>query len=114
MCATCYWYILNRCISLTSKARESNFYTTPGRVVVRESFLSLPRIVEGKATGEKAEARRRCRLAKAGLRPDERLKALTPAISCARGIVVPRACGGRLVDFQAIDHCSDPGNRGHG
>src|ERR671936_2555774 len=107
MCATCDWYILHRRISLTSKARESNFYTTPRRVVVRESALPLPRIVEGKATGEKAEARRRCRPAKASLRPDERLEALTPAISCARGIIVPRACGGRcrLVDFQTIDHC---------
>ena len=28
MCATCYWCILDRCISLASKARESNFYTT--------------------------------------------------------------------------------------
>ena len=44
---------------------------------------------------------------------DERLQAL---ISCARGIVVPPACGGRcsMVDFQAIDHCSNTGDRGHG
>ena len=47
---------------------------------------------------------------------DERLKALTPAISCARGIIVPPACGGRcsMVSFQAIVHCSDAGDRGHG
>src|SRR5215813_655246 len=96
MCATCYRYVLNRCILLASKARESNFYTTPRRIVVSESFLPLARIVyeemvrgkgwtalplcrktrriylavrEWKATREKAEARLHCRLA--GLRLQE-------------------------------------------
>jgi hypothetical protein len=31
--------------SLTSKAIESKFYTTPRRLVVRESFLRLARLV---------------------------------------------------------------------
>src|SRR5215813_5411502 len=96
MCATCYRYVLNRCISLANKARESNFYTTPRRIVVSESFLPLARIVyekmvrgkgwmvmplcrktngiclvlrEWKATREKTEASLHC--GPAGLRPQE-------------------------------------------
>jgi len=44
-CATCYWRILHRRISLTSKAMESKFYTTPRRLVVRESFLRFAHVV---------------------------------------------------------------------
>jgi hypothetical protein len=99
MCATCCWYALNRCISLADKARQSNFYTTPQRIVVRESFLHRTRLAYegmirgkrwtiiplchksmrelscleggGKLRGEKAAARRRRHPAKAGLRPQE-------------------------------------------
>jgi len=44
---------------------------------------------------------------------DERLQVL---ISYVRGVVVPPAGGGRcsMVDFQAIDHCSNVGDRSHG
>src|SRR5262245_2455701 len=72
---------------------------------------------ERKTTRKKTEARLSVALHRRGATAgDERLKALTPAIS-TRGIVY---CAARLrgccsmVDFQAINHCSDAGHRGHG
>ena len=45
---------MNICISLTSKAIESNFYTTPRRMVVSGSFLHRARVVERRGQGENA------------------------------------------------------------
>src|SRR5262249_48883145 len=118
MCATCYECVLNRCNSLSSKARESNFYTTPRRIVVSESFLPLARIaceemVRGKHWDKATLSPCTGGPATAG---DEHLKAFTLAVSFVRGMVVPPVCDGccSMVNFQAIDHCSDPGDRGHG
>src|SRR2546422_383048 len=146
MCATCYWCILDRCISLASKARESNFYTTLWTHRCAGEFSSsCPCRIEERAKGKRwmvmplcrqtrgislsriervesseGEGRGRATLSPCPGEPaiagDEHLKALIPAIVCMCGMAVPPACDGcwSMVDFQAIDHCSDAGNRGHG
>ena len=71
--------------------------------------------VASDARGDRGKETRPSCTAEPATAGDERLAALTPAVSLVQVMVISYTSDRRwcMVDFQAIDHCSDADDRSH-